>query len=361
RRCTIGCVTNCACGRVGALGSVRRSRMSIVGGLDIHRKQITFDYLDTATGEVKRGQITPADRKHVRAWLARFAGRGDVAFAVEGCTGWRYIAEELAAAGLAAHVGEPADTAAARGRKRHAKTDKTDSRHLRTLLAEGRLPECWVPPARILEYRALLELDHDLRAEHTAWVQRIHAVFFHQGAPALGDGALRTGKDLAAVRAAAAARLSPAGQLQVAVALEVLEALDARMHQVRHQLLSAARHLAGAKVLAARLYGVGPVTALAMTCWLAGKDRFSSARKAVRFAGLDITVWSSDRKGPPGRLSRQGPPVLRWAVYEAGKTHARSSAPDHRYYAQVKVPQAGTLAALSDARQIVRQDRKSVV
>ena len=101
------------------------------------------------------------------------------------------------------------------------------------------------------------------------------------------------------------------------------------MHEVRHQLTDAARHLAGAKVLAERLYGVGPVTALAMTCWLAGKDRFSSSRQAVRFAGLDVTVWSSDRKGPPGRLSRQGPPVLRWAVYEAGKTHARASAPDH--------------------------------
>ena len=36
--------------------------MPIVGGLDIHRKQITFDYLDTATGEVGRGQIAPADR-----------------------------------------------------------------------------------------------------------------------------------------------------------------------------------------------------------------------------------------------------------------------------------------------------------
>jgi hypothetical protein len=61
--------------------------MPIVGGLDIHRKQITFDYLDTVTGEVKRGQIAPADRAHVRAWLARFAGRGEAAFAVEGCRG----------------------------------------------------------------------------------------------------------------------------------------------------------------------------------------------------------------------------------------------------------------------------------
>ena len=97
--------------------------MPIVGGLDIHRKQLTFDYLDTVTGEVQRGQVAPADRAHLRAWLARFAGRDDVAFALEGCTGWRYVAEELAGAGVAAHVAEPADTAFARGRKRHAKTD----------------------------------------------------------------------------------------------------------------------------------------------------------------------------------------------------------------------------------------------
>ncbi len=329
--------------------------MPIVGGLDIHRKQLTFDYLDTVTGEVRRGQIAPAGREHLRAWLARFAGRADVAFAVEGCTGWRYVAGELAAAGLAAHVGEPAGTAAARGRKRHAKTDKTDSRHLRQLLAGGRLPECWIPPAQILEYRALLETYHDLRREHTAWVQRVHAVFFHQGAPRLGEGALRTGQGIAALREAAAAHLSPAGQLQVAAALDMLAAVETRMEVLRTQLRYAARHLTGAKVLAARLYGVGPVTALALTCWLAGESRFSSSRKAVRFTGLDITVWSSDRKGPPGRLSRQGPPVLRWAVYEAGKTHARASAPDHAYYATVKDRKNSKRAALSEARKIVRQ------
>ena len=329
--------------------------MPIVGGLDIHRKQITFDYLDTETGQVQRGQVSPADREHLRAWLARFNGRKDVAFAAEGCTGWRYVAEELAAAGVAAHLAEPADTAFARGRKRHAKTDKTDCRHLRMLLAEGRLPECWIPPGNILECRALLETYHDLRREHTAWAQRIHAVLFHQGAPALGEGTLRSEQGLAALRAAAAAHLSPAGQLQITTALDMTDALDARLHELRHQLLDAARHLTGAKVLAARLYGVGPVTALALTCWLGGAGRFSSSRKAVRFAGLDVTVRSSDRKGPPGRLSRQGPPVLRWAVYEAGKTHARSSAPDHGYYAQVKERQNGKRAALSEARKILRQ------
>ena len=121
--------------------------MPIVGGLDIHRKQITFDYLDIVTGQVRRGQVSLADREHRRAWLTRFASRDDIAFAAEGCTRWRYVAKEMAAAGVPAHLAEPADTAFARGRKRHAKTDKTDCRHLRQLLAEGRPPGV-LDPAR---------------------------------------------------------------------------------------------------------------------------------------------------------------------------------------------------------------------
>jgi hypothetical protein len=144
------------------------------------------------------------------------------------------------------------------------------------LLEQGRLPECWIPPAQILECRALLEAYHDLRREHTAWIERIHAVFFHQGAPRLGEGALRTDAALAALREAAAVHLSPAGQLQVATALDMLAAVEARMDTLRQQLLHAARHLAGARALQAQLYGVGPLAGLAMTCWLGGAGRFSS-------------------------------------------------------------------------------------
>ena len=97
--------------------------MSIVGAFDVHRRQLTFEYLDTSSGELKRGRVVPADRQHLRAWLARFAGQDDGHFALEGCTGWRYVAEELLAAGITPHLAEPADTAALRGKKRHAKTD----------------------------------------------------------------------------------------------------------------------------------------------------------------------------------------------------------------------------------------------
>jgi transposase len=287
-------------------------------------------------------------------WRQRFAGRDDVAFAAEACTGWRYVIEELQRAGVTAHLAEPADTAAARGRKRRAKTDRADARLIRTLLTEDRLPECYIPPAQVLEYRALLELYHALRREHTAWVQRIHAVLFHQGAEHLGAGGLSTVEGRRRLAEVAAGQVSPAGQVQIATGIDMLEATERQLEQIHAQLLGIARHLRGAKTLTDSLYGVGPVTALALTCWLGGADRFSSARKAVRFAGLDVTVYSSAGKRSPGHLSRQGPPVLRWCLYEAGHTHARGGAPDHGYYANVKDRIDGRRAALSEARKIVR-------
>ena len=54
-----------------------------------------------------------------------------------------------------------------------------------------------------------------------------------------------------------------------------------------------------------------------------------------------------------GRVLRT--PVLRWALYEVGKAHARASAPDHAYYAQVKDRCNGKGAALSEARKLIRQ------
>jgi len=144
--------------------------MGIGGGFDIHRRQITFDYLDERSGESRHGRIAPADRMLLRGWLEHLLAETgpSAAFAVEGCTGWRFVVEELQHAGMEAHLAEPADTAAAPGPRRRAKTDRTDARLLRDLLADGRLPESRIPPAHVLEMRARGQLFRDLREQHTA-------------------------------------------------------------------------------------------------------------------------------------------------------------------------------------------------
>src|SRR4051794_41838885 len=114
--------------------------MRIVGGLDVHRRQITFDYLDEHSGQCRRGRIAPADRMLLRRWLATNATERPAAFAVEACTGWRFVEEELQRAGIEAHLAEPADTAAARGPKRRGKTDRPRAPHPPPTRARGAAP-----------------------------------------------------------------------------------------------------------------------------------------------------------------------------------------------------------------------------
>ena len=90
------------------------------------------------------------------------------------------------------------------------------------------------------------------------------------------------------------------------------------IEEVRAELVSVARRQPGCQALDA-LYGIGPVTAVAIWAELGDVGRFTSSRHAVRHTGLDVTVYSSDGKRTPGHLARQGPPVLRWALFEAAK------------------------------------------
>jgi transposase len=173
--------------------------MAMVGGLDLHRQQITFDVLDVESRDVWRGRLWQPDRQRFRRWLreelTQRAGAGTVKVAVEGCTGWRYVVEEICAAGFDAYLAEPADTQAARGRKRHAKTDRSDARLLRELLTAGELPQSWIPPTPVLEWRERVRLYKSLVDQRTQWVQRIHAELYQHGV-AVPEGAIdRTGRE----------------------------------------------------------------------------------------------------------------------------------------------------------------------
>jgi transposase len=113
--------------------------MQIVGALDVHRRQITYKTLDLASGDLRRGRLSPATRESVREWLERFTGC-EAEFALEGTTGWRFVAEEIERAGHVAHLADPAETAAKRGNKRRAKTDRADCDLQLKLLLAGSCP-----------------------------------------------------------------------------------------------------------------------------------------------------------------------------------------------------------------------------
>jgi transposase len=254
------------------------------------------------------------------------------------------VVEELQRAGLVAHLAEPAETSSLRGPKRRAKTDRADARLLRELLEQGRLPCSWIPPAWILDLRTTVRLRKTLVDQRTAWQQRIHAALFHHGLPRPTQALLSqpTRGWLEQVPLPAASR-----QLLV-VALGQIEGLDAELDSIDQWLRALARRQPGCRALMTHdgigtitAYGIGTITAPTILAELGDARRFVGGDQVVRYMGLDITVYAADGKRSPGHLSRQGPEVLRWALFAAAKAAARPSSPDYPYDQQVKVRQGG--------------------
>jgi transposase len=224
---------------------------AIVAGFDVHRRQITVDALDT-TGEVYRGQIesTPAA---VEEWVARFPGRV-VHVAVEACTGWLLVCRALERRGAVVHLAEPVETSALRGRKRRAKTDRADARWLRQLLCEGRLPEAWLPPEHVRQWRSRARLRNTLVDERTSWTQRIRATLYHHGVAGAPDE-LRT---LAGRQFLARLELPVDARERITTALEIIDLLDAQLAELERDLRALARRQAGCQALMAQ-YGMGEI------------------------------------------------------------------------------------------------------
>ena len=70
---------------------------------------------------------------------------------------------------------------------------------------------------------------------------------------------------------------------------------------------------------------------------------------------MDITVYQSDQRRAPGHLSRQGPPALRWALYEAAQRARFPSSPDRAYYLQLAERVGGNRACLTLARKLLKR------
>jgi transposase len=323
--------------------------MAIVAGCDVHRAQITFDALDTETGEVTRGRIDPTPTAVAR-WTARFAGR-EIHVAVEACTGWLFVCEALVAAGAVAHLAEPVEARALRGRKRRAKTDREDARWLRELLADGRLPEAWIPPEHVRQWRSRARMRHTLIDERTAWMQRIQATLVHHGIAGTPDK-LRTqaGREFLD-----GLELPTDARERIEIALGMVDAIDPQIAPLERELRRLARRQTGCRALM-RLYGMGELTSLITLCELGDVARLSAPRKAVRMAGIDIGVHRSDRRSRVGKLNRQGSPHLRWALYEAALSACRPSSPDHADYLALKARGLShTRASLTIARKLARR------
>jgi transposase len=166
-----------------------------------------------------------------------------------------------------------------------------------------RLPESWIPPDHIREVRTSTRLRHSLIEERTTHKQRIHAQLFHNGYPQ------QKNPDSVGGRARLEEMELPAAARQVVdLSLEMIDHINEELEPVEAQLRDYARVQAGCQALMEH-YGVGELTSVALLSELGDTRRFSSSKKAVRYAGLDVTPFTvpttnERRASSAGRVRR---------------------------------------------------------
>jgi hypothetical protein len=120
----------------------------------------------------------------------------------------------------------------------------------------GRLPESWIPPDHVLDLRAKVRLRHTLVDQRGEWQQHIQAVLYHHGLPQRRE--LLTSANRAWLDEL---KLPDGARQQIAVALQMIDALDAQAAPITAELRAFAKRQIGCRALM-KHYGFGPLTAV---------------------------------------------------------------------------------------------------
>ena len=98
--------------------------------------------------------------------------------------------------------------------------------------------------------------------------------------------------------------------------------------------------------------GVGPVTSLAFVLTLGPVERFERSKQVVSYLGLNPREHSSGGRQRLGAISKQGNPMMRSLLVEAGHTAARLDAELRQDYQRLKLRRGSGVAKVAIARKL---------
>jgi len=284
-------------------------------GLDLSRKRLDWQAL-LADGERAAIGAVPPDRDGL-AKLVRRLGDGEGVLAViESMSGARFVHDELELHGWDVRI---ADAVKARGIAPLAcKTDTIDTWVLAELARLELVPEIWLPDPEVRAERERARFRLHLVKHRSSLKNRIHAILFQHGVPNPGSDFFGVGgRELLA-----GLQLPDPWASTVAASLELIDLLDERIAACEQEL----RRL-GAEhryiPLLMSCPGIGWVLAFTIASEIGDIARFGSPRKLVGYTGLCPRVEQSGERDRRGRLRKNGPSYLRWALVEAAHTANR--------------------------------------
>jgi transposase len=133
--------------------------------------------------------------------------------------------------------------------------------------------------------------------------------------------------------------------------LMLLEDLGKRISELDAAVEQAANKDAVARLLQTHP-GVGPITALAFSLTLGRIERFAHSRQVVSYLGLNPAEHSSGGRQRMGSISKQGNPMMRGLLVEAGQSAARLVPELKRAYQRLKHRKHSAVAKVMVARKL---------
>jgi transposase len=280
-------------------------------GCDFHPSFQEVAILDNETGELWKKRVNHPEQ--AREFYASLAA--PVRVGMEACGYSQWFERMLGELGHELWVGDAAQIRASVVRAQ--KTDARDAEHMLKLLVEGRFPRLWVPSAAERDARQLLVHRHQRVRARTQVKNQLQALALNQGLQRKRRLWSRAGR-----QALEQLELLPFAAQRRSELLENLDRLDQQIAALDQAVAAEARR----RPEAARLMthpGVGPNTALATVLTLGPAERFRTAKQVASYVGLIPREHSSGGRQRLGHLSKQGSPLLRFLLVEAGQTAAR--------------------------------------
>jgi transposase len=314
--------------------------MKIVG-CDLHTRYQQVAMLDEETGELMERQLEH-ESGEARAFYAALSSPVRVGIEATGHTRW--FERMLAELGHELWIGDAAEIRASMVRKQ--KTDARDAAHLLELLLTERFPRIWRPTLEERDLRQLVWHRQKLVWMRNAVGNQLHAL-------AMGEGVCRK-KKLFTKKGRAELESLALGPWASHRRQELLKMLD-QLDQSLHQLDQAVEQQAEQNAEAARLMthpGVGPVTSLAFVLSIGPVARFERSKQVVSYLGLNPREHSSGGRQRLGAISKQGNPMMRSLLVEAGHTAARLDAELRQDYQRLKQRRGSGVAKVAMARKL---------
>jgi len=296
--------------------------MKIIG-CDFHPSFQQIAMVDLQTGEYTERKLTPEEARQFYAEL-----KGPVLVGMEACGNTLWFERLLASLGIKLRLGDAGKIRALELRKQ--KTDRRDAQLLLQLLLEDRFPEVWVPTVQQRDLRQLLLHRHKLVAMRRQVKNELQHL-------ALNQGVQQKRKLWSASGRQRLEELPLEGwtALRREDSLQLLDELDRRVAKLDIAAQQEADRDAVARLLQTHP-GVGPITALAFSLTLGTIERFARSRQVVSYLGLNPAEYSSGGRQHLGAISKQGNPMLRSLLVEAGQSAARCVPELKRAYQRLK-------------------------